>query len=191
MRKILRIAILGWGSLIWDPRTLPINGNWQTGGPVLPIEFSRISQDRRLTLVIDSANGAPVETRYTQSVRTSISEAVSDLCEREGTVTRLIGFVDLPNETHRCETCPTIIQSVRAWAHENGFDGVIWTDLPSNFEEKTGEPFSVVRAEACLRQLPATEADRARAYIVNAPAEVQTPLRRRLLESGWLALNSR
>ena len=61
---------------------------------------------------------------------------------------------------------------------------MIWTDLPSNFEEKTSEPFSVARAEACLRQLPAAEADRARAYIVNAPAEVQTPLRRMLLESG-------
>ena len=191
MRKILRIAILGWGSLIWDPRTLPINGNWQTGGPVLPIEFSRISHDRRLTLVIDSANGAPVETRYTQSVRTSISEAVSDLCERESTVTRLIGFVDLPNETYRCETCPTIIQSILAWADENGFDGVVWTGLPSNFKEKSGRPFSVARAEAYLMQLPATEAGRARAYIVNAPAEVQTPLRRRLFESGWLALNSR
>lgn len=36
----LRIVFLGWGSLIWDPRELPVIGDWQSGGPVLPIEFS-------------------------------------------------------------------------------------------------------------------------------------------------------
>jgi hypothetical protein len=41
----MRIAILGWGSLIWDPRDLPISGPWQCGGSVIPIEFSRISEN--------------------------------------------------------------------------------------------------------------------------------------------------
>ena len=47
-REPMKIAILGWGSLVWDSRQLPHSGEWHTGGPVLPIEFSRVSKDGRL-----------------------------------------------------------------------------------------------------------------------------------------------
>jgi len=48
--KTAKIIVLGWGSLIWDPRELKIkNSEWQKDGPNLPIEFARISQDGRLT----------------------------------------------------------------------------------------------------------------------------------------------
>ena len=51
-------AILGWGSLIWDPRDLQQHiGPWLKLGPVLPIESSRVSSGRWLTLVIDDENG--------------------------------------------------------------------------------------------------------------------------------------
>lgn len=51
---MMKIAILGWDSLIWDPRSLKydVNTGWLTDGPKLPIEFARISNDGRLTLVI-------------------------------------------------------------------------------------------------------------------------------------------
>jgi len=44
----MKIAILGWGSLIWDARLLSINttlfdNGWSSDGPDLPIEFSRVS----------------------------------------------------------------------------------------------------------------------------------------------------
>lgn len=48
----MAIAILGWGSLIWCPGNLRIRGPWRHDGPVLPIEFARISADGRLTLVV-------------------------------------------------------------------------------------------------------------------------------------------
>jgi hypothetical protein len=68
-----RIAILGWGSLIWEPRELETIGGWQMGGPVLPIEFSRVSNDGRLTLVVDEKNGVDVPTRYILSSRTDMA----------------------------------------------------------------------------------------------------------------------
>ena len=49
----MKIAVLGWGSLIWNKGNLRLTTNWTDGGPILPIEFSRISDDGRLTLVID------------------------------------------------------------------------------------------------------------------------------------------
>ena len=48
----MKIAFLGWGSLIWDQRELRTKGNWNGDGPSLPIEYRRISRDGRITLVL-------------------------------------------------------------------------------------------------------------------------------------------
>lgn len=91
MIKNMKIVILGWGSLIWDPRGLPREGIWQIGGPKLPIEFSRISKDCRLTLVIDVENKKYVSTRYVLSPRVDIDDVIKDLAlrEREGLTKRI------------------------------------------------------------------------------------------------------
>ena len=66
---MMAIAILGWGSLVWDPRDLPHYGPWRKEGPTLTIEFSRVSSDCRLTVVVDPVAGAPCPTRYAISPR--------------------------------------------------------------------------------------------------------------------------
>ena len=97
-----KIAILGWGSLIWEQKD-DFNkyiGVWKEDGPILPIEFSRISDSRNgaLTLVIDPDNGYQVRTKYTLSKRENPEDAVCDLRTREGTVIRHIGLIDLEKE---------------------------------------------------------------------------------------------
>jgi hypothetical protein len=86
----MTIAILGWGSLIWDRRDLPVSGEWQRGGPVVSIEFSRISKNSEragcLTLVIDEQHGTNVTTRFARSPRTNLDDAIADLRVREGTM---------------------------------------------------------------------------------------------------------
>lgn len=182
----MRIAILGWGSLIWDPGDLPREGSWEQGGPRLPIEFSRISSDGRLTVVIDPTHGEPVPTLFALSPRADLEDAICDLRAREGTTARNIGFVDVKYATERCTVYPNAAAVIRDWARANGFDGVVWTDLPTNFQDEIRMAFSVENAQKYLNGLPKSVARRARKYIQNAPAEVDTPLRRKLRQSGWL-----
>ena len=76
-------AILGWGSLLWDSSTYPLklSSEWLADGPVLPIEFSRVSQSRggALTLVIDPEHGAECRTSYAISSRRRLDDVVCDL----------------------------------------------------------------------------------------------------------------
>jgi hypothetical protein len=60
-RPRTRVGILGWGSLVWDPGDLRIvDGQWHLGGPELPIELSRRSDNRGyLTYVVDEPPQAP------------------------------------------------------------------------------------------------------------------------------------
>src|ERR1700693_4595954 len=88
---LMRVAILGWGSLIPQPEGLLLSENWQPDGPILEIEFSRISGDGRLTLVIDP-QGSEVKTYYAESARTELSDAICDLRIRESTSTRNVGI---------------------------------------------------------------------------------------------------
>ena len=95
----MKIAILGWGSLIWDKRDLPIVGDWQKDGPKLWIEFSRISRKGEragcLTLVIDERSEEESISLYAVSPRTDLAKAIADLQEREGTSQNDIGFCDV------------------------------------------------------------------------------------------------
>jgi len=177
--RVTRIAILGWGSLIWDQRDLPTNGGWSESGPTLPLEFSRKSSDGRLTLVIDTEHGRDLPTRYSESARADVEDAVCDLMHREGTNRGNIGRV---NRSAACPADP-IEARIWRWAVDHNFDFVLWTKLEPKIPEDWGE-FSVQRAETYLRGLPRVCRGRAREYIVNAPTEVKTPLREHIRE--WL-----
>ena len=97
----MRIAILGWGSLLWDTTTPQAQefdrhrGNWLFDGPRLRLEFSRISHSRNsaLTLVLDYENGGePSQVAYALSKRKHPEDAACDLRCREGTVMKNIGY---------------------------------------------------------------------------------------------------
>ena len=50
----MKIAILAWGSLIWQPKDLLLDTEfgWKEDGQILPIGFARILKDGRLTLLL-------------------------------------------------------------------------------------------------------------------------------------------
>lgn len=184
-----KIAILGWGSLLWDLR-LEFDEHhepWQFDGPELPLEFSRVSSSRKgaLTLVIDEANGATCRSAYALSKRRDPDDAIADLRCREGTVMRRIGVYF--RDGSRAGK-PTIPATIPPWADRLGIDVVVWTGLPSNFEEEVKRPFSVENAIRHLQSLPADVKPDAAEYIWRAPDLVDTPLRRALQAEPWFAV---
>jgi len=181
----MKIAVLGWGSLVPKPEDLPLNGKWQPGGPVLKIEFSRISSDGRLTLVIDP-QGTAVETHYAESARKKLDDAVCDLRIREKTTDNNVGKCGKDRSHNSSEKHPEVLPIVQAWLDQTQFDAAIWTDLDSNYTKKRGRSFEESDAFAYLRSLPSICQANARNYIIQAPEKTQTRFRRYLQSKGWL-----
>ncbi|MFZ0511722.1 MAG: hypothetical protein WAM14_08965 [Candidatus Nitrosopolaris sp.] len=81
----MNIACVGWGSLIWDPRDLPIQRCWFKDSPqaLLPIEFARHSSNDRITLVI-VPDARYVRSLWTPMIVPDIDTAKIKLAECEG-----------------------------------------------------------------------------------------------------------
>ncbi len=172
------IAILGWGSLLWEGGE-EFNAQhepWQFDGPSLKIEFSRVSKSRlgALTLVIDPDNRALSIVAYCLSRRREIDSVISDLRKREAARIRDIGYF-CANGTSRFHNKPSF-EAISVWATTKGVSGVVWTDLESNFSEKAGKTFSVEAALAYLSGLEGEAKAKAEEYLQKAPDFVQTPL---------------
>lgn len=181
----MKIAILGWGALIWDPRGLDVRGRWRPNGPELPIEFSRVSRDGRLTLVVDETNGERLHCLYAVSSFDRFEDAVENLSEREGTRKRFIGFVVAGGERDEADYSGPV-GAVWSWAQGKGFDAAVWTALPPNFVDRTGQEFSVGAAVSYLMRLREPTLSKAREYVSRAPEQIMTPVRRELIANGWL-----
>ena len=181
------IAILGWGSLIWDLDNLAskVAGDWRMGaGPRLPIEFSRISQKRRggLTLVVDVNHGAMCLTHAVAHRGGDLATARADLAARERAAERHIGWADAGAVWSDEDPAAPL---VRDWLPGSGYGGAVWTALPGNFAEESGRAFGLEAAEAHLRALSGEDHAEAVRYIHFAPAETDTPLRRHLAMRTW------
>jgi hypothetical protein len=183
---MVKSVVLAWGSLVWDPGALQTAGKFTADGPLLPIEFCRVSDDGRLTLAIDESFGALCKTYSAPSALEDLDAARDDLCLREGMAdARTVGFVEPASgrqSDFAVESHPQVVATIAAWTESLGYDATIWTALASNFDAwgKGGEPFSVSAALQYLETLeeedPAKFAQ-ALAYIRKAPPEVETPVR--------------
>jgi hypothetical protein len=180
-RRIVRIAIIGWGSLLWDPRPEfdAHHGPWSEGGPVLPLEFSRVSASRAngLTLVIDDAHGVACPTAFCLSTRSDPHQVIDDLARRENGTARIVGFHFRAGGFHGR---PAVPATIRPWVEAAGIDMAVWTGHVSNFADVAGTPFSVEAALGHLDGLPPPGRAVALDYIARAPAFVRTPLREAL-----------
>lgn len=189
-----KIAILGWGSLIWDTDTgkgrdleLQCSGEWKEAvGLELPLEFSRVSESRKkaLTLVIDETNGALCCVQYRMSKRKELDDAICDLRSREGTNLKNIGYWSADGRTEKCG----VVKRIGDWAEQTKIDAVVWTALESNFFAKSKnkrEEFTVESAIRHIKNLPREGKVLAAEYVWKAPEGIRTKLRDELETAPW------
>lgn len=172
-----RIAIIGWGSLIWSPGDLAVQYPLQPTDLCLNLEFARRASDGRLTLVLDPVNGVPCQVHATQYEGDNLNEAIRNLRYRERVRSKAwIGYVNLKAGTRRAEAFeydPENVLAIEEWGRRHNWDAVIWSALRSNFPA----PYT---PEAAIRHLEALwphELHKALDYVRNTPPQVKTPVR--------------
>lgn len=165
------IACLGWGSLIWDKRDLPIRDGWFEDGPFIRVEFLRQSIDGRMTLVLN-ASAEPVQSLWAVMNTGSLAFAREALRKREGTVLSNIGVWS------RGDTPPTVIQHLPVWAESKGIHSVIWTALPSKFDGVNGKTPTCEQVINYLSGLTGEACSSAESYVRRTPRQIDTHFRR-------------
>lgn len=182
------IGCLGWGSLVWDPRDLPIRGSWFNDGPVLPIEFARVSSNERVTLVICNVDYR-VRVLWALIDAGNLDTAKRDLASREGVedgdIDKFIGYWEAATKKSHGAAADEIAQ----WATTKRLDGVVWTSLETGLKKRRGTLPSIEDILGHLRNLPHAQGQLAEEYIRRAPRQIDTEYRRRVAnEFGWWPL---
>lgn len=180
----MKIAILGWGSLIWQPKELEFDKEfkWKENGPTLPIEFARISKDGRLTLVI-TASGTTVPVLYTLSKYHSLNEAILNLAVREGVGRKSIGNYDRKSDTFYPNF--PYKNEIKNWIKNTDFDAVIWTNLGENWNIKNdnGDVICQIvpkKRIEYLKEIHGNTSALAEEYIRKTPLQIQTDFRKEI-----------
>lgn len=181
----MTFACLGWGSLIWCQKALPVAGAWQPDGPELPVEFARESKDKRMTLVI--CEGAPaVRTLWAALDVATLTDAKKALAVREAigddNIRHSIGYW-----SPAARSKGPAAEIVEAWAAGRGIDGIVWTALKPRMGDVQRTPTEGEVIDH-LRDLKGAERELAAEYVRLAPRQIATPYRHAIEEAlGWTA----
>ena len=189
------IACIGWGSLVWDPRSLPLRGTWHNDGPSLPVEFARESGTRpgkRCVSLVICADVPRVQTCWALLDVSDIKKAQDELGQRgfkeakPDWIETNIGFWDEASGTSPYMEAETI----SAWAAERNLTGAVWTSLPCGFRRSRGTMPTVQAVIAYLEALEAVDRPGAEKYVRSAPRQIDTPYRRAIAKAlGWTSLS--
>lgn len=172
----MKIACIGWGSLIWDQRNLKVKGEWFNDGPKLPIEFARESGDGRITLVIEEKSEV-VMTFWSIFITEDFDEALESLRSRERTNIRHIHH-QLAQE----ETKSEIERIIKSWLIEKNLDCAIWTGLPPKFSDVENKVPTINEILEYIASLDELTLNKTKEYIQNTPQQISTNFRNSITE---------
>lgn len=176
----MKIACIGWGSLVWRPENLKIQNKWFEDGPLLPIEFTRISDNDRVTLIIDRES-SPIRTLWALMSVGELSEAIESLRIRENIQRESLIHHVLASENNSDDIKSIIIE----WLRYKQLDAAIWTGL--SYSKKTNqERPSIEEILHHLTTIDHNSRKNAEEYIRKTPRQVDTAYRRIIeLHYGW------
>jgi hypothetical protein len=185
----MNIACLAWGSLVWNPKDLPIQRRWFDDGPFAPVEFTRQSRNGRITLVLDE-EAEPVRLLWAWMTLPDVEEAMKALSEREEITAS--DYKSRIGNWYTSGEAPKSIPSLPMWAQAHGIDTAIWTALGPQYTKRgenkpTKQRPSVEWVLDYLQALTGPPRDVAEQYFRCAPPQIDTEYRRRVEATlGWV-----
>ncbi len=197
----LRIACLAWGSLVWDPRELPMIGNWKKNGPSVKVEFLRKSADGRITLVL-SPEARPVTSEWCLLNADSLDSAMLALASREGVNTKLKSSVHkgIGYWKHGAKL-PRGMVNLQQWAIRHNITYVVWTKLGPKHPDKDRKEIpnseDIINylknlkktAESTKNPIDILTLAKAEEYVRRTPTQIRTRLRKVIEDLlGWTYL---
>jgi hypothetical protein len=179
----VKIALIGWGYLIWDRRSLDIAPEWQADGPLLPVEFARFTLPPRLLPVL--IEDAPLQpTFWTLSQKRSVVAAAADLAVREN-----VGAHDVGSWSRAESLRPSsgFEARIAQWGDSKGLDGAVWRAVGPNLPDRSpGYPSEQLRLEFLRGLVASGEEQHAKDYFERMPAQIRTPFQVLVeREFGW------
>jgi hypothetical protein len=186
----MKIACLGWGSLIWDPQELPIQRQWFNDGPLVPVEFLRKSSNGRITLVLDQT-AKPVPSLWIEMDTNDLEEAKKSLGKREYENANDDWIIKNIGVWKSGENSPELIPTLNSWSQVKNIDAVIWTALScKSTDGKDGVLSTPEEIVTYLKSLTGSQHDIAKEYVLKAPRQIDTEIRRKIeAELGWYPSN--
>lgn len=181
----MRIACICWGSLLWKTGPLKLSSPWSAGGPELPLEFLRDSDDSD-ELAIVLCEGAPMVPTFFATLATDdLNEARTMLAEREKIHPDHPEWIGSIPPMDGCAVDPRIA----AWLDAHEFDAVVWTALPPKFHNVEGRAPSADEAVSFLSAMTGSVRDKAEDYIRRLPTVIRTAYRERFeRELKWIPI---
>lgn len=190
----MNIACIAWGSLLWKPGRLKLSSGWHPGGPPLPLEYGRDSDDsEELALVLCPGRPA-VPTYWAYVDATDLDAARAMLAAREkiapghpefiGSMTAADGAAGQPGPDHG-----PIHRAIAAWLRTRRIDAVVWTALPPKFAGAGGRMPSSAEVIGFLSRLEGETRQAAEFYLRRTPPHIDTRYRRAIeARLGWRPL---
>ena len=177
----MNIVCIAWGSLIWRPGQLVLASEWTPGGPRLPLEFARDSDDTDELALVLCAGVEPVPTYWARLETHDLQVAKEQLLQREK-ISR-----DHPERvgsiTARDEHWDAVSDTIRRWLVEHDFDCAVWTDIPPKFRNEEGRAPTAEEAVEYLAALRGEAQATAEEYVRRIPADVMTAYRVKIGEA--------
>lgn len=169
----MRVACIAWGSLLWKTGPLKLASSWKAGGPELPLEFARNSDDSD-ELAIVLCEGAPLMPTYFAVLETEdLDDARAMLGAREKIDP---GHPEWIGSVPAAEGGATDAR-VAFWLKRQDVDAAVWTALPPKFRDIEGQAPSADEAVAFLASLRGATREHAEDYVRRVPAAIRTAYR--------------